>query len=149
MKYTNFADHFGIIKRRSQALIVEACAEYHLNYSEFALLLKLVEQEGCSQDDLVASLCVDKAAVTRVIKEMEDRGFLYREQSQEDRRVKRVYLTEVGHKSQPHINDILAKLVDFLYSGMSKEQAQATMDGIQIASNMLAKADYQTIFGKK
>ena len=72
MELYDFANYFSVIRRRSQALLVEACSEYKLNYSEFALLLKLYDMEGCSQDAMVEVLSIDKAAVTRILKSLEE-----------------------------------------------------------------------------
>ena len=41
MDYLDIAHCFGVIRRRSQAFVVEACEKLHLTYSEYALLLKL------------------------------------------------------------------------------------------------------------
>ena len=80
MDYLDIAHCFGVIRRRSQAFVVEACEKLHLTYSEYALLLKLYDAEGCSQDDMAGMLYLDKAVVTRVIKTLEGKGFIYREQ---------------------------------------------------------------------
>ena len=111
MDYLDIAHCFGVIRRRSQAFVVEACEKLHLTYSEYALLLKLYDAEGCSQDDMAGMLYLDKAVVTRVIKTLEGKGFIYREQDDKDRRMKRLYVTEFGKTQEEFIKNIIKHII--------------------------------------
>ena len=54
---------------------------------------------GISQAVLTARLGVDKAAVARVLKSLEEKGYIYRETDPEDKRVKRVYPLDKAQSS--------------------------------------------------
>ena len=62
-----------------------------LTHPEIQALRHIARQGGISQVTLTQRLGVDKAAVTRVLKSLEDKGYIYRETDPEDKRVKRVY----------------------------------------------------------
>lgn len=62
-----------------------------LTHPEIQALRHIARQGGISQATLTQRLGVDKAAVTRVLKSLEDKGYVYRETDPEDKRVKRVY----------------------------------------------------------
>ena len=64
MDYIDIAQCFGIVRRRAQSLIVEACSDLDLTYSEFVLLLKLYDNENCSQDDMANFLDNERGIVS-------------------------------------------------------------------------------------
>ena len=64
MDYLAVAHSFGLLHRRSQAVVWEKCQEIGLSYSGYGLLLTLFEHEGSSQEELAARLFMDKTVVT-------------------------------------------------------------------------------------
>lgn len=145
MNYVELALCFGIVRRRSQALIVEACRDLGLNYSEYALLLKLNQMEGCSQDELASLLFVDKAAVTRVIKGLETKGYLYREIDGTDRRLRRLYLTEFGHQQALIVEDIVNQLMGQLAAGFNPNRLHHLTEGFKEIAEMLRRDDFDIV----
>ena len=149
MELYDFANYFSVIRRRSQALLVEACSEYKLNYSEFALLLKLYDMEGCSQDAMVEVLSIDKAAVTRILKSLEEMDLVYRRIDTEDRRIKRIFLTDSGKSMEEKIRNILTKMVIFVVEDIPKDKVVEVMGMIHDASQKLVNAEYEDIYGPR
>ena len=149
MEVYDFANYFSVIRRRSQALLVEACSEYKLNYSEFALLLKLYDMEGCSQDPMVEVLSIDKAAVTRILKSLEEMDLVYRRIDTEDRRIKRIFLTDSGKSMEEKIRNILTKMVTFVVEDIPKDKVVEVMGMIHDASQKLVNAEYEDIYGPR
>ena len=149
MELYDFANYFSVIRRRSQALLVEACSEYKLNYSEFALLLKLYDMEGCSQDAMVEVLSIDKAAVTRILKSLEEIDLVYRRIDTEDRRIKRIFLTDSGKSMEEKIRNILTKMVTFVVEDIPKDKVVEVMGMIHDASQKLVNAEYEDIYGPR
>ena len=149
MELYDFANYFSVIRRRSQALLVEACSEYKLNYSEFALLLKLYDMEGCSQDAMVEVLSIDKAAVTRILKSLEEMDLVYRRIDTEDRRIKRIFLTDSCKSMEEKIRNILTKMVTFVVEDIPKDKVVEVMGMIHDASQKLVNAEYEDIYGPR
>ena len=149
MELYDFANYFSVIRRRSQALLVEASSEYKLNYSEFALLLKLYDMEGCSQDAMVEVLSIDKAAVTRILKSLEEMDLVYRRIDTEDRRIKRIFLTDSGKSMEEKIRNILTKMVTFVVEDIPKDKVVEVMGMIHDASQKLVNAEYEDIYGPR
>ncbi len=145
MDYLNIASCFGVIRRRSQAFVVEACESLQLTYSEFALLLKLYDSEGCSQEDMAAMLYLDKAVVTRVIKSLEKKNFIYREQDTMDRRMKRIYMTEYGKSQEEFIKNIIKRLVDYMALQLPLDEVQSLMSGFQDLADKMSRANLHKI----
>ena len=145
MDYLDIAHCFGVIRRRSQSFVVESCEKLHLTYSEYALILKLYDAEGCSQDDMAGMLYLDKAVVTRVIKTLEEKGFVYREQDARDRRMKRVYITAYGKSQEDFIKNIIKRLVTYMEAQMPPDEVQSLMRGFQDLADKMSKTDLHQI----
>ncbi|TXF90524.1 MarR family transcriptional regulator [Neolewinella aurantiaca] len=62
------------------------------------LLSDIVLEEGQRQQDLATSTIKDKGTVARSLKQLEAAGFIRREVDLNDRRQKRIYLTEKGRR---------------------------------------------------
>lgn len=124
MNYLKAARDFSIVLRRSQGYVVEACEYLGLTYSEYVLLLRIYENEGCRQEDLVEMLFVDKAFVTRVIKSLEERNFVYREKDAQDRRIKRIYLTEFAKSQKRSLFHILDVWARYLVADMDEKEIE-------------------------
>ena len=48
MDYSQIRYTFGVLNRRSQAYITDACRPWRIGYSEYVLLVELYRGDGCS-----------------------------------------------------------------------------------------------------
>lgn len=149
MDYIDAALSFSVVRRRTQALVVEACSDLKMTYSEFVLLLRLYDNEGCSQDKMGRDLYLDKAVITRVIKLLEQKELIYRKSGDRDRRTKLLYLTEKGKKLENHIKGIIHKLIYYLADGMDVRQVAILMKGFNDIAEKMSQATYNDIYGLK
>ena len=62
--------------------------------SEFECLHYIRKNKGISQEKLRSILNVDKAAVSRMVKNLEKKGYLYRLQDEDDKRAKKLFVTD-------------------------------------------------------
>ena len=66
--------------------------------THMGLLADLMIGDGQRQQDLAISSIKDKATVARALKQMEQAAFIRRDVDPADRRQKRIYLTDKGHR---------------------------------------------------
>ena len=66
--------NFAVICRKFNQFLNRELQEVDLTAAELTYLNFLLEQNGMTQDELAKSLCVDKAAVTRMIQRMEKKA---------------------------------------------------------------------------
>ena len=76
-----------------------------LSDTECMICTFVYSNENCAQDEVAASLKTNKTTVAKAVAELEKRGCLTRTQDSEDRRKKRLCLTETGR----------AKILDLLH----------------------------------
>lgn len=105
-----------------------------LSHPEIQALRFISTQGGISQATLTARLGVDKAAVTRVLKSLEEKGYIYRETDPEDKRVKRVYALE---KAQSIKNEAVSAETMF-YRWLMEDLTPEQRDGLQTLLEQLA-----------
>ena len=68
----------ALLARRSQAYLNHMLGEYNITAAEQPFFLEVNHQEGLTQEELTARVCVDKAATTRALKSLEMKGYLVR-----------------------------------------------------------------------
>lgn len=149
MDFLDTAYCFSVVRRRTQALVVEACSDIGLTYSEFVILLKLYDNEGCSQDDMANYLYLDKAVITRVIKNLEKKNLIYRTRGKHDHRQKLLFLTEEGRKLEDYIKGIVYQLLRFMARGLEQDKVKLLMESFHDISEKLSQASFEEIYGDK
>lgn len=90
----------GLLLRRAHwhaaAVMAEALRPFGIELRHFAVLIVLVDQGPTVQRDLVAATGSDKAAIMRVVDDLERRGLAVRKTVPGDRRVRAVEITPRG-----------------------------------------------------
>jgi DNA-binding MarR family transcriptional regulator len=114
--------------RSVQKYFSKELADYNIGWGHFAILMALYDQEGRSQESLAQSKGFDKTMITKSILRMEKEGIVYRKTDEEDRRIKRLYLTEKGKKLQPEMQKIGLKLNELLLRDFDTEEAAVAVE---------------------
>lgn len=121
-----------LLARKSQMCIGNVLSKYNLTAAEQPFFMALQHNEGITQEELTAIVCVDKAATTRAVKSLEEKGYLIRKQDERDRRQNRIYATMQAkqisgmvRKELLHLNDMVTQdigleEIDILYNALLK-----------------------------
>lgn len=86
-------------------------APHDISFIQWLVMLKLREGHASTASDLCRAMRHDNGALTRVIDQLEERRYLARTRSQEDRRVVELELTVDGNHK---LDELMPKLVDKL-----------------------------------
>ncbi len=89
----------------------------------FPLILRLLRHDDVSQEHLADHLRVDKGTAARAVARLEEAGLIQRSVDEEDRRIKRVRVTEKGREMAPQIRDAAGRWSELLLDGFSAEEA--------------------------
>lgn len=88
-----------------------------------AIALKIIyEENNIKQEDLNKRLQIDKSAVTRMLKTLEDKGFVIKKTSKEDKRNHVLFLTAKGEKLYPQIKRVIEKTNEMMLSDIDEHQ---------------------------
>ncbi|WP_202131786.1 MarR family winged helix-turn-helix transcriptional regulator [Aurantiacibacter rhizosphaerae] len=88
------------------------------------------EQEGMIQSDLARLLDVGKVTVGGLIDRLEDSGHVVRQADEHDRRIKRIFITELGDEVIERMAEVGRKLNSVIMRGI-------TLDNIHIAEDVM------------
>lgn len=86
----------SILSRKIQQDLKDVVSPFGINVGEEPYFMTLVNEDGLTQDELTKKVMVDKAATTRAVKSLEEKGFIIRKIDSADKRSKRLYLTSKG-----------------------------------------------------
>ena len=118
--------------RSIQKYFARELGQYHIGWGHFAILMSLYDQEVRSQDSLAQSKGFNKTMIAKSILRLEEEGIVYRKIDQEDKRIKRLYLTEIGRKLKPEMERIGFEINAFLLKDFDS-------DGFSSATEVVRK----------
>ena len=148
MENLQVARCFSVLDGRSRSYLLEACRPLEITYSEYVLLLRLFDCEGASQEELSRVLQTDKSAVARTLKLLEQKGFIRREKDAQDRRIKRIRLTEYGRMQHPFLMAVMNSWVNYLIDTLSPQDISCVERNFRTLAERSAKADFREIIAK-
>lgn len=104
-------------------------------------VLEVLCNEGVIQEDISRSLSIDRAATARALLQLEEGGFVVREEDPEDRRRKRVRTTDKTRRLSRSILSILEKQREILFAGFDDRERAQLLDMLgRMTENMLEAA---------
>jgi DNA-binding MarR family transcriptional regulator len=86
------------------------------------LLFALGKQDGLTHSELAEEMEVTPAAITHMVKRLEQAGFVLRQRDTEDGRVSRVYLTDAGRAIHSEMATIARQVNDITFAGFTGEE---------------------------
>lgn len=104
-----------------------AFAAHDINFMQWIVLTKLREGSALTASDLCRAMRHDTGAFTRVLDQLEERGYLERERSRADRRVIELRLTPAGRKRSLELTPFVVDLLNEALSNFSKAEFQELM----------------------
>jgi DNA-binding MarR family transcriptional regulator len=130
----------SILYRQAQIYLNKELKPYGINSSEYIYLVNLAaEKDGSNQKHLSDMIIIDDALTTRIMKNLEDKGYVIREKSQSDRRSYNIRLTEKGIDIQPIILKALKDWTDIISEGMDEEEKDFVIQKLTVMSNNALK----------
>lgn len=117
--------------RSVQKYFAKELAQYHIGWGHFAVLMSLYDQEGRNQDSLAQAKGFDKTMIAKSILRLEEEGIVYRKIDPEDKRIKRLYLTDKGRELRPEMERIGLELDSFLLKGFDQDDLPSAIETVR------------------
>ena len=96
--------------------------------TQWLVLRRVMEQPGVSQSELAEMMEVEKATAGRFIDRLEEYGWLERRPDEADRRIKRIFVTELGRRIHRQVKPIAEGMVEEELSGLKKREREMLTD---------------------
>ncbi|GEO59527.1 MarR family winged helix-turn-helix transcriptional regulator [Companilactobacillus bobalius] len=93
----------GVIARSLDSISNIEFKEYDLTKGQYLYLVRIYENPGIIQEKLAGMIKVDKTTAARAIKKLEKNDFVVRKQSADNKKEKKLYVTDKGKKIYPII----------------------------------------------
>ena len=125
MRYINMVSRCCSMyrSRRLEGTELGAC---HIPY-----ILTLCRNPGVTQELLCKMLYINKSNVTRALAYLEQHGYVFRKQSETDKRVWLVYPTEKANDTLPAIRSILKDWNEYITEDISEAEMNAFMSVLE------------------
>jgi DNA-binding MarR family transcriptional regulator len=116
----------GYLLKLSHSLMHDAAAAafagHDLSFVQWVVLMKLREGAALTASDLCREMRHDNGALTRLLDQLEERGYVERERSQEDRRVVELQLTATGRRKVAELQTLVVDRLNNALGDFSKAE---------------------------
>ena len=111
----------------------QAIADLDLSFTQIKALCAL-EADGRERSvgELAEELGVSLGAMSRAVDGLHERRLVRRAEDREDRRVKRVALTDAGHRVPEALNEARLSALSELIESLHEEEAQALSEALRM-----------------
>ncbi|MGA2554249.1 MAG: MarR family transcriptional regulator [Smithella sp.] len=82
-------------------------AGYDLTPEQWAVLFRVQEQEGINQIQLSEKTFKDRHNITRILKQLDKRGYIEKRNDENDKRANRIYLSPSGRSLYKNIKPLV------------------------------------------
>lgn len=103
---------------------------WSLSLSEIYALNILAERAPISQQELGAALLLEKSSVTRLVQQLEQRGWVLRERDPGDNRLRLLRLTEEGARATEQIHQHMHERHADLFERLTSGEQAALLRGL-------------------
>ncbi|WP_075617916.1 MarR family winged helix-turn-helix transcriptional regulator [Paenisporosarcina indica] len=121
----------GMIARALDSISNIEFKEINLTKGQYLYLVRICENPGIIQEQLVEMIKVDRSTAARAIQKLEKNGIIEKKEDPHNKKIKRLFPTEKGQTVYPFIereNDY-SNLVAL--EGFSEKEAEITFDLLQ------------------
>lgn len=97
--------------------------KYDMKPGQFGILFVLDKRGSCSQRELAKSIGVTPPSMTVAIQKLEKRGYIRKQQDENDQRISRIKITNAGKQCVEEARKVLEHMEQTLVKNMSLEEA--------------------------
>ncbi|NBK98875.1 MAG: MarR family transcriptional regulator [Erysipelotrichia bacterium] len=102
----------------------ERLKAFELSYVQANVLLHLSKEKRLTQEELAHKMLLDKARISRLIKVLEEKQYIYKTCSKKDKRARDISLSQKGEKMITTIITILGESSERMLKNISDEEAR-------------------------
>ncbi len=125
----------GYLVKRCGVLLTQLAEQrfesLDISFTQWLVLVYLAQQEHVSATQLSAQIGHDMGALTRVVDELERRGFARRERSRRDRRAVEIAITAAGRRQAQDAKRVVLELLNRLVGPFSDRETDTLIALLQ------------------
>ena len=127
-----------VLYRKSQSNLNTILKKHNLTTAELPFFMTLNTSDGITQDDLSSIVHIDKSATARTLDSLAEKNYIIRKKDPQDKRRKRVFLTDLARELLPIIQKELSSFNNLLIENVDKDSLDAVFKALkQMEKNAL------------
>ncbi|MFN6946664.1 MAG: MarR family winged helix-turn-helix transcriptional regulator [Cytophagaceae bacterium] len=103
------------------------------------VLLNIDVKKGTPATKIAPLIGMEPRSLTRMLKNLEEEGLIYRESDDKDKRMVRVYLTETGKEKREIAKAVVKKFNNYLRKEIEPEKLDIFFDVMKKIDNIIAQ----------
>ncbi|TCV92797.1 MarR family transcriptional regulator [Luteibacter rhizovicinus] len=108
-----------------------------LRFTQFLVLKRLAVSGSMSATELARAIDLDGGAMTRLLDQLETKGYLRRQPHEQDRRALRIELTEAGEALWKHMHESNVATLECAQRDLNQEERDRLHDYLERVLNAL------------
>ena len=136
------------IAREANKLVLKTLKADGIGSGEMDMIHLVRHNPGITQKDAGVMLNMDKGAVARRAKNLEDKGYLIRKENPDDGRSQLLFATEAAEELKRTKTDIEEAFYEWLFSELESEEKEAfltTLEKLYIRSKTESRKGFPSI----
>ncbi len=127
----------GLLLKRE---ILELIKENKINVTpeQWAILNRLNENQGLTQNELGKVSFKDTANITRLVDKLQDKGFVERRANTSDRRIRKIFITDQGKKIRDLVEPLAQKVLEKATKNIDPKEVEVYND---VAKRIIANLE--------
>ena len=138
----NLSRLISILHNQKNSYMNVQLKEIGLSHGQAIALKIIYEENNIKQEDLNKRLQIDKSAVTRILKTLEDKQLIIKETSQEDKRNHILSLTSNGKMLYPQIKNVVKETTEVMLKDIDQNQ-QLLLEELLLKMKMNLEDTYE------
>ncbi|ADL02962.1 MarR family winged helix-turn-helix transcriptional regulator [Lacrimispora saccharolytica] len=124
-EHREIGKYISILQRLNNMYFANQLSFYQIGCGQQFFLLQIYKNPGMSLHELASFGHYDKATATRAVKKLEEEGYVLTEMAKEDKRLRRIYVTDKAAAVVEKTLESVAEWADIILKGFTKEERDA------------------------
>jgi DNA-binding MarR family transcriptional regulator len=144
------AHYLNVVSKAYLGAYMKSFEGHDLERYFIVLGLLDIQNKPLTQQDLCTILTVDKVTMVRILDYLEEKGYVNRIVNKEDRRERKIELTEKARKNLKYIHSVITNMNNHAFEGFSEQDKNIFFNLLQrIGDNMMAMPSEEILISLK
>jgi DNA-binding MarR family transcriptional regulator len=117
----------------------EEGAKYGLTAATGYVLINIDEKEGTQATRIGPLLGMEPTSLTRMLKNLETEGLIYRQQDSNDKRSVRIFLTPAGKEKKQIARKVIKKFNALIYDSIPEKKLETFFEVVEEINNIITR----------
>ncbi len=135
-KHRDIGKYISILQRLNNMFYANRLSSFQIGCGQQFFLLQIFNNPGMNLHELALNGNYDKATATRAVKKLEEEGYVRTETEEEDKRIRRIYLTDQANPVVEKTQECVDEWAEIILEGLTgAERKEAERLLIRMADN--------------